>query len=380
MPQKFPVASNALTQVALGNSNGKAAPKAAGGGRFFQYRGMLLLALLVLVLWLNISFIKPVVMGAVFAVVLFPLMRWFDRWNLGRVWRATLLTFGFTIVVLGPIGIVIVVGADTALDKLQALQLLSTQQSATSSWATLDALGLSPWIDRLGDIAPISDAQVKQYASKGFAAVGSALIAGLQGFVASLPGVLFSNIVIIFTIFFLLIDGPRAVRFIETNSIFGRIQTQRIIHVTKLLCDSVIVASLVAGAVQAAIIAFACLITGTHGILLIAFISFLASFFPMVGTAPVTIFLTGQAFLAGDTTAGIIFLISIPVVGMSDNFVRPYMLKGGAELHPLIGFVSAFGALEAIGFYGLFIGPIVTGLFFTLLPMVTRTYGQATRS
>ena len=65
---------------------------------------------------------------------------------------------------------------------------------------------------------------------------------------------------------------------------------------------------------------------------------------------------------------------------ISDNIVRPYVLKGGAELHPLVGFVAAFGALDAIGFYGVFIGPVVAGLFFALLPIVTRSYGPENRA
>jgi predicted PurR-regulated permease PerM len=91
------------------------------------------------------------------------------------------------------------------------------------------------------------------------------------------------------------------------------------------------------------------------------------------------LFLCAQAFIAGNNSAGIIWLLALPVVGFSDNIIRPYVLKGGAELHPLIGFVAAFGALDMIGFYGLFIGPIVAGLFFTLLPMVTRTYPRSPR-
>ncbi|HVK62596.1 MAG TPA: AI-2E family transporter [Bdellovibrionales bacterium] len=351
----------------------------AGTGRFHQYRGTLLLVLFALVLWLNSAFIKPLAMGAIFAVVLFPLMGKLQRLKLNRAVRAGLITLGFTIVILVPIGVVIMVGADAALEKLQTLETLNKNSGAVSPWAMLDALGVSPWIDKIAQILPISDAQVRQSATKGFIAIGGLLTSGLQAFVSGIPGVLFSNIVIVFTIFFLLIDGPRAVHFIQGNSIFGRSQTDRIIQVTRSLCHSVIVASLVAGAVQATIIGLACAITGTEGILLIVFVSFLASFFPMVGTAPVTIFLTLQAFLSGDTTSGIIFLISIPIVGTSDNIVRPYVLKGGAELHPLIGFVAAFGALEAIGFYGLFIGPIVAGLFFTLLPMVTRSYASNTR-
>ena len=43
--------------------------------------------------------------------------------------------------------------------------------------------------------------------------------------------------------------------------------------------------------------------------------------------------------------------------------------RGGGELHPLVAFVSAFAGLAALGFYGLFIGPVIVGLFFVLLSL-----------
>jgi predicted PurR-regulated permease PerM len=91
----------------------------------------------------------------------------------------------------------------------------------------------------------------------------------------------------------------------------------------------------------------------------------------------VTAFLTASAFLSGEITNGIVFAVFMFLIGISDNIVRPYVLRGGANLHPLIGFVAAFGALEAIGFYGLFIGPVVAGLFFQVLPLVTKSYPRS---
>jgi predicted PurR-regulated permease PerM len=79
-----------------------------------------------------------------------------------------------------------------------------------------------------------------------------------------------------------------------------------------------------------------------------------------------------MGFASGSMFAGFVFLFFSAVVAVSDNIVRPYMLKGGGELHPLVGFVAAFGGLNAMGFYGLFIGPVLAGIFFTILPMVTR--------
>lgn len=339
--------------------------------------------LFAVVIWLNFTFIKPLLMGAIFAAVLHPLMKKFDKWkptrNLSETLRATIVTIGFTLIVLVPIGLLLWVVAESALEKAQGFHGFNPNGGAISATSIIDTFGLRPIIDRISEYAPVNEAQLKQYAIKGATSVGAWVVGFLQGLFTSIPGIVFSNIVIIFTMFFMLIDGPKAVHFLRHNSIFNVEQTDKLIHATQLLCNSVIVATVISGAVQAAVVGLACLILGVQGAVLWAFITFIASFFPLLGTAPVLLFLAVQSFIAGDNTTGIIFLVLLPVVGTSDNIVRPYVLKGGAEMHPLIGFVAAFGALDIIGFYGLFIGPIVAGLFFVMIPMVAKSYPRTPR-
>jgi predicted PurR-regulated permease PerM len=354
-------------------------------GRFHRYRGFLLLTLLVLVLWLNLTFLVPLVMGAIFATVLNRMMDWLQKfaWLRKRVTlRASIVTATFVLGFLIPVSLLVALGANAAVEKLRALEdeNFSIGQLTTNPGGAIDALGLRPFIDQIAHYSPVSQEQLRMYAKRMVVGMGTLTGNALRNFLASLPGVMFTNIVLLFTIFFLLVDGKRAVSFVRENSIFGRKQTDRIISVAENLCHSVMVATLVSGAVQATLVGISCLITGTDGIPLIVFVSFLCSFFPMVGTAPVTVGLTVLSAIQGDMTSAAIFGVFIPLVGVSDNFVRPYVLKGSAELHPLIGFVAAFGALDMIGFYGLFIGPVVVGLFFTLLPMVARSYPRSPRA
>lgn len=180
------------------------------------------------------------------------------------------------------------------------------------------------------------------------------------------------------TLFFLLIDGKKALRFIRDNSIFGPLQTDRIFQAAFSLCYSVVVASIAAGAAQAFCITLSCLIAGLPGAILIGLVAFVLSFLPVLGTAPVTCGLALYAIIRGDPFQIAIFVAFVAIVAVVDNVVRPMVLKGGASLHPLIGFVAAFGALDVIGFYGVFIGPVAAGLFFTMLPMITRTYRAPT--
>lgn len=343
-------------------------------GKFHHYRGMVLLLLAALVVWLNFGFIKPLFMGAIFAIVLYPLMGLLERWRVGSSAKALLITLLFTVSFLIPIGIMVYLGANAALKQLQTLSNLEIGSTDISGDSLIDSLGLRSWVEWINGISPVSEEQLRSILVQGATAVGSFLAKLLQNIVTDLPGVVFSTFVILLTVFFLLLDGPSAVRFLRENSFFNRRQTERIFKIVVQLCNSVLVASIVSGFVQAVLIGLTCVITGTEGVFLILLVSFIASFLPVIGTAPIMIYLIAQAFIGGEMVNGIIFVVAMGLVGFSDNIVRPYVLKGGAQLHPLVGFVAAFGGLQAIGFYGLFIGPIVTGLFFVLLPVVAKSY------
>ena len=64
---------------------------------------------------------------------------------------------------------------------------------------------------------------------------------------------------------------------------------------------------------------------------------------------------------------GTILLIwSIPVVVL-DNFLRPLLIRRGADLSLLLIFAGVIGGLIAFGIIGLFIGPVVLAVTYTLL-------------
>jgi predicted PurR-regulated permease PerM len=45
-------------------------------------------------------------------------------------------------------------------------------------------------------------------------------------------------------------------------------------------------------------------------------------------------------------------------------------LRGSTNLHPLVAFVAAFGGLQTFGFPGVFLGPIIAGLFITTVKVL----------
>jgi predicted PurR-regulated permease PerM len=64
--------------------------------------------------------------------------------------------------------------------------------------------------------------------------------------------------------------------------------------------------------------------------------------------------------LTGHLTEGVILAgIGAGVVGLVDNFLRPALLAGRAELNGLLIFVGLLGGVAAFGLLGLVVGPIV---------------------
>ena len=63
---------------------------------------------------------------------------------------------------------------------------------------------------------------------------------------------------------------------------------------------------------------------------------------------------------------GVLIAWSIPVV-ILDNFLRPVLIKKGADLPLLLIFAGVIGGLLAFGIVGLFIGPVVLAVSYVLL-------------
>lgn len=84
---------------------------------------------------------------------------------------------------------------------------------------------------------------------------------------------------------------------------------------------------------------------------------------------PFPVLLSSIAFLywSGDTTWGTFLLVWSVIVGTMDNFLRPFLIKRGANLPLILILVGVVGGLLTMGIIGLFIGPVVLAVGYTLL-------------
>jgi predicted PurR-regulated permease PerM len=77
------------------------------------------------------------------------------------------------------------------------------------------------------------------------------------------------------------------------------------------------------------------------------------------GPLPVLVPAIGWLYWSGHPILGTVLLIISIVVVASDNVIRPFLIKKGADLPLLLIFAGVIGGLVAFGIIGLFIGPVI---------------------
>jgi predicted PurR-regulated permease PerM len=86
-----------------------------------------------------------------------------------------------------------------------------------------------------------------------------------------------------------------------------------------------------------------------------------------VGAGPVLIGAVIWVYAAKGAGWGTVFLVWAIFCGTFDNFLRPLLIKRGADLPLLLIFAGVVGGLIAFGVIGLFIGPVVLAVAYKLL-------------
>jgi predicted PurR-regulated permease PerM len=131
------------------------------------------------------------------------------------------------------------------------------------------------------------------------------------------------------------------------------------------------------GVAQGVLVGVALRIMGMESSLLLGLATGFASIIPVVGSAlvwaPVTIYL----LVTGSIGKGLFFLAyCIVVVSSVDNIIRPWVVGGRVELHPLVLLFFIFGGVEAFGFLGLFLGPVIASVLAVLFDILRGELGQ----
>jgi predicted PurR-regulated permease PerM len=118
--------------------------------------------------------------------------------------------------------------------------------------------------------------------------------------------------------------------------------------------------------VQAIIGGIGLLVTGVPHPLVLTAVMFLLGV-AQIGPVPVLLGAVVWLYWTGETFWTVVMVVWSVATMSLDNFLRPVLIKKGADLPLLLIFAGVLGGLLAFGVVGLFVGPVVLAVTYTLL-------------
>jgi len=344
--------------------------RAVAERRFYVRLGaVLLLAALGYLVWRIVAPLwQPLLWAVLLGALLAPFNLRLTR-RLGNRPRVASAVTTLLTVMLFMLPVAVIAGS-VAAQAAQLLGKLDSQVPTMSDVAALD-LGHIPWLAQplewLGRNTGITIAQVQDWLVAASKNVLQFLASSSGNLVLGALGTLVSFLLMLFVLFFVLRDGPElATRVVRMLPIEEQRRTrlwQHLADVTRAVFMGIGLTALV----QGTLVGIGFWIAGLPSPLVFGVVAALLALVPLVGTA--IVWGPGAIFLAlhGDFPHAIFLLLwGVIAVGMVDNFLRPLLISGRAEVPTLAVFIGVMGGLSAFGFIGLFLGPIVLGLLVAL--------------
>jgi predicted PurR-regulated permease PerM len=316
-------------------------------------------------IWILRPFLGAIVWATTIVVATWPLMITAQAWLWGkRALAVTLMTLLLLCVLVVPLTFAI----GTIVSNVDEIVVW------VKSLASFKVPSVPPWIADLPLVGPKAVELWKSFAAAGIqeAAMKAAPYAGgfVRWFVAQLGGV-----------GVLLVEFLLTVILAAAMYANGELATERLVRFGHRLAGSggenaVYLAGQTIRGVALGVVVTALAQTVFSGLgVMIAGVPFagvltaamLLLAIAQIGVVPVLGAAVAWLFWTGDTAWGTFLLVWTVVAGTMDNFLRPILIRKGADLPLLLIFAGVIGGLLAFGLIGIFVGPVVLAVADTLL-------------
>ena len=326
---------------------------------------ILLLALLGACLWVLAPFWSALFWAAVLAFASWPLMRLLSNLLKGRESAAAaLLTAGWVVLVALPL---IWLVSNLAEHVRDATELVKNVQVE----------GLPPPPDWLPQVPLVGERLVRAWHS--IDAQGAAFFASLRPYMgqagnwvlarsAQVGGGIVELVLSLVLVFFFYRDGPRMAVFAERA--LQRLIGDRAEHYLELVAGTVqrVVNGVIGTAAAQALLALIGFwIAGVPGALVLGIVTFALSLIPM---GPPLVWVPATAWLAWHGDYGYAVFLGIWgmfIISGVDNVLKPYLISRGGNLPLVVVLLGVFGGILAFGFMGLFLGPTLLAVAYSLI-------------
>ena len=321
--------------------------------------------LIVACLWILQPFLGAIIWAIMIVVATWPVMRWVQGHLGGRRWAAvTVMSVLLLLVLIVPVAMAIgTLVANIDVITGWAKNLGELRLPAPPSWlAGLPFVGeqlARLWLQlAIEGFQPLA-AKLSPYAGT----LGRWLIGQLGTF----GGILLQFLLTVIASAVLYAYGEEAADFMRR---FGKRLAgehgENAVILSGQAIRGVAMGVVVTAAVQSLIGGVGLLLAGVPFAAVLTALMFLLAV-AQIGAVPVLIIPVIGLYWNDHYITGTFLLVVTIIAGTLDNVLRPILIKKGADLPLLLIFIGVIGGLISFGLIGIFVGPLVLAVTYTLL-------------
>lgn len=192
---------------------------------------------------------------------------------------------------------------------------------------------------------------------------------------------LFLFFMMILTIFFLLIDQDRLIKFIIAVSPMPDDEDRLLIDKFQEIANAILKGNGICGLIQGVLGGAVFAIMGLNSPILWGGIMAILAFLPIFGIGLVMVPTALILMLSDNLGAGIfLFCFYLTLSFTMEYLVKPKMVGDAVQMHTLLVFLSIIGGLSVYGVLGIIYGPLIVTAFLTLTDIYLTKYDGVVKS
>ena len=337
---------------------------------------ILLAALVIGCLLVLRPFVAAILWGAILVYATWPVFMWLrTRLSIGNTMAALIMIAIAFVVMVAPLALVVSDFADDVRDLVRNLRVVMTMSLPDPPDWIVQLPVVGPRVDEHWRKLSLEEQELQTLVSPYLEALGRwGWGKGVNIGIGLAQGTL-ELLLALFVAFFLYRDGARIAGRVEGGMIrLAGQRGQRLLRVAGNTVQAVVYGIVGTALVQAALMLIGLTIAGVPNAMLLSFLTGISSPLPI---GPPFIWLGAAVWLYA--TAGLgwsLFMLAwgAGLVSMADNVVRPLLISRGGSTPIVLTLLGILGGVFAFGFLGLFLGPTLLALGYSLLHAGWRGY------
>jgi predicted PurR-regulated permease PerM len=300
-------------------------------------------------------FIIVLISAAVLAYIFYPVYKWFVKKIKSKNSSALIVSVVILLIIIIPASFLFY-----EVTKEAGVGYVKLQQYANSGFASCETGKICDFIKQ---------PQVKIQIQNTIEKLTNYVSESANEFIFTIPRRLLDLLILFFSVFFFLRDGPEMLHGIRKLSVIDVKHENKIINQLKEVTRSVIYGVFVIAIIEGVIAAVTFYFAGLSSPILWGFVVAILAFIPFIGPTIVWVPAVIIQLLFQEPYSALIIVIGGIVLSGLDFFVKPRTIGKRANVHPIVIFIGLLGGIAFFGIIGIILGPLILALLISFLKM-----------